>query len=195
MTPTFKELTAFFAEIGADQVSHTEKTYVAHAIGVYNDLKKWGFDEEFARIGLFHSIYGTEIFQRFALPLERRDEIRDMIGERAEYIVYLNCAMDRASFDSQVTRREAPYPIIDRLTGEEIVLDEKTFDDLVSVHLCDWLEQVERSESWDYRREEFRHMAERLGGVAAESYEKVFGKYPRTTAWRCRPPGSPRSAR
>jgi hypothetical protein len=178
MPPTFKELTAYFVEIGADQVSHTEKTYLAHAIGVYNDLKTWGFDEEFARIGLFHSIYGTQIFQGFALPVERRDEIRAMIGERAEYIAYLNCAMDRDSFDAQVTRRQAPYPITDRLTGEEIVLDEKTFDDLVNLHLCDWLEQVERSASWDYRREAFLNMAQRLGGVAVESHERVFGREP-----------------
>jgi hypothetical protein len=52
-----------FTEVGADQVSHTEKSYVAHAIGVYTDLKEWGFDEEFARIRLFHSIYGTQLFQ------------------------------------------------------------------------------------------------------------------------------------
>jgi len=175
MPPTFKELTAFFSEIGADQIKHTEKTYMAHAIGVHNDLKTWGFDEEFARIGLFHSIYGTEIFQGFTLPVERRDEIRALIGERAEYIAYLNCAMDRASFDAQVIRREAPYPIKDRLTGKEIVLDETTLDDLVNVHLCDWLEQVGRSESWEYRREEFRQMAVRLGGVAMESYERVYG--------------------
>ena len=72
-------------------------------------------------------------------------------------------------------RRKAPYPIKDRLIGEDIVLDEATLDDLVNVHLCDWLEQVGRSESWDYRREEFRQMAVRLGGVAMESYERVYG--------------------
>ena len=49
---------------------------------------------------MFHSIYGTEQFQRFALPLERRGEVRAQIGERAERLAYLNCAMDRASFDA-----------------------------------------------------------------------------------------------
>ena len=86
--------------------------------------------------------------------------------------------MDRDSFDAQVPCRDAPYPIIDRFTKEQIVLDEKTFDELVSIHLCDWLEQVERSEMWDYRRDAFHAMAQRLGGIAAESYEKTFAREP-----------------
>ncbi len=178
MPPTFKELTAFFGEVGADKVGHTNKSYVAHAIGVYTDLKEWGFDEEFARIGLFHSIYGTQLFQGFTLPLERRGDIRRMIGDHPEFLVYVNCAMDRDSFDAQVPCRDAPYPIIDRFTKEQIVLDEKTFDELVSIHLCDWLEQVERSEMWDYRRDAFHAMAQRLGGIAAESYERTFAREP-----------------
>ena len=39
---TFKELTEFFQRVGADEVKHTNKGYLAHAIGVYNDLKEWG---------------------------------------------------------------------------------------------------------------------------------------------------------
>lgn len=178
MAKTFKELTAYFSQVGADSVSHTEKSYVAHAIGVYTDLKEWGRDETFARIGLFHSIYGTALFQGFTLPLEKRSEIRDMIGEYAEWVVYLNCAMDRDSFDAQVPRREAPYPIRDRFTDQDIPLDETTFDDLVTLHLCDWLEQVERSQQWAYRRQAFRDMAERLGGIALTSFDEVFAREP-----------------
>ena len=39
---------------------------------------------------MFHSIYGTERFQGFTLPLERRGEISALIGERAERLAYLN---------------------------------------------------------------------------------------------------------
>ena len=102
MPPTFKQLTEFFKTVGADQVAHTEKTYLAHAIGVYQDLKSWGADEDLCRAGMFHSIYGTEKFQRFALPVARRTELRDLIGPGAERLAYLNCAMDRASLDRAV---------------------------------------------------------------------------------------------
>ena len=97
MAATFKQLTDFFITLGADRIPHTETIYLAHAIGVYNDLKAWGCDEEICHAGLFHSIYGTEGFQRFKLPLERRHEVRQRIGERAERLAYWNCAMDRAT--------------------------------------------------------------------------------------------------
>jgi len=45
MAASFKELTNFFKEIGAADVGHTSKTYLAHCIGVRGDMKKWGGDE------------------------------------------------------------------------------------------------------------------------------------------------------
>ena len=115
---------------------------------------------------MFHSIYGTEKFQGFTLPLERRGEVRALIGDRAEYLAYLNCAMDRASFDRALDQAVEPYRIIDRITGDEVPLSQHDFDDLCRVHLFDWLEQVPRSQEWDYRRAAYRKMAERLGKTA-----------------------------
>ena len=176
---TYKQLTDFLVALGTDKVPHTNEVFLAHLIGVHRDLKAWGCDEELCRAGMFHSIYGTERFRRFCLPLERRGEIRELIGPRAERLAYWNSAMDRASFDRAVMQGEAnAYPIVDRITGEEIELNRAEFDDLCRVHLCDWLEQVPRSQEWDYRREAYRHMAERLGGAALESYRRVFAKEP-----------------
>src|SRR5947208_6140003 len=117
---------------------------------------------------MFHSIYGTEKFQRFALPLARRPEVRTLIGDRAERLAYINCAMDRASFDRALESRAGPYRFTDRLTGEEIALAHEDFDDLCRVHLYDWLEQVPRSKEWGYRREAYRRMATRLSGAALQ---------------------------
>src|SRR5437879_4718059 len=99
MTASFKQLTDFLVGMGIEKVSHTKKTYLAHLIGVYRVMKDCGCEEDVCRAGMFHSIYGTEQFQGFKLPLERRPELRDLIGERAEQLGYLNCAMDRATFD------------------------------------------------------------------------------------------------
>jgi len=178
MVATFKELTAFFKEVGAADVGHTNKSYLAHCIGVHNDLKKWGGDEELCRAALYHSMYGTELFQDFALPIGRRDEVAEMIGERAEYLVYVNCAMQRDTFDALQEQVEGPYVIKDRLTGEEIEMDKRDFDDLVTMHLCDWLEQVARWGNWDYRREAFERMARRLGGIAEQRWNEVFAEGP-----------------
>jgi len=174
MAPTFKELTDFFVSVGADKVPHTEGIYLAHAIGVYNDLKSWGCDEDVCRAGLFHSVYGTEHFQKFTLPLERRGEVRELIGERAERLAFANCLMDRSTLDASARQSEPPYVIRNRVTGEQIELSEQDFDDLCTIHLCDWIEQIPRSKAWEYRTEAYGQLATRLGGVALKNYKRVL---------------------
>jgi len=176
MAQTFKQLTDFIISLGADQIPHTETVYLAHAIGVHDDLRSWGCDEEVCQAGMFHSIYGTEGFQRFALPLARRGEVRERIGPRAEQLAYLNCAMDRASFDAAVERATPPYRLRDRLADAQVELSERDFDDLCTIHLCDWLEQVPRSKRWNYRPDAYRNLARRLGGVALENYRRVLSE-------------------
>jgi hypothetical protein len=170
----FKRMTDFLVGIGIDEVPHTHKSYLAHLIAVHRILAEQGCPEEVCRAGMFHSIYGTQRFQGFKLPLERRVEVRALIGERAERLAYLNCAMDRPSFDRLVGQAAAPFPVTDRLTGAEEPLNRQDYDDLCRVHLFDWLEQVPRSREWDYRRAAYRGMAERLGAAAVAAYDRVF---------------------
>jgi hypothetical protein len=175
MANSFKDLTNFLLGLGSETVSHSGKTYLAHVIGVYRLMQEQGCDEDLCRAGLFHSIYGTQQFQRFKLPLERRSEVRALIGDRAECLAYLNCAMDRATFDSAVETRGHSYCIRDRLASEDVTVSESDFDDLCRVHLYDWLEQVPRSElGWNFRRVAYRAMAERLGPVALAAYDRTF---------------------
>jgi len=170
-----KRLTDFLVGLGVEQIPHTGKSYLAHLVAVYRLMESCGCDEELCRAGLFHSIYGTELFQGFKLPLERRPELRSLIPERAERLAYLNCAMDRASFDGALEMNQEPYLIKDRITGEEVRLARKDFEDLCRVHLYDWLEQVPRSrQGWGYRRAAYRRMAERLGGPARQAYDRTF---------------------
>jgi hypothetical protein len=176
MDTDFKRMTDFLIGMGVEQVPHTHKSYLAHLIAVFRSLEVQGYPEDVCRAGMFHSIYGTERFQGFTLPLERRDEVRALIGDRAERLAYLNCAMDRASLDWALDQVVEPYRIIDRINGEEVPLARRDYDDLCRVHLFDWLEQVPRSQEWDYRRAAYRRMAERLGGPAEESYERVFAQ-------------------
>jgi len=173
---TFKQLTNWFIEVGADSISHTKNGYLAHAIGVYNDLKKWDLGEDFARAGLFHSIYGTQMFQGFTLPVDRRQEVRDVIGDHWEQLCFLNCFMLRESLYRQACEDKETFLIEHRETGETIEIDRKTYDDLCTLHLCDWLEQVERSDMWDFQRAEFRSLADRLGGIAESTYDQVYAK-------------------
>ena len=177
-----KRLTGFLVGMGIEDIPHTEKSYLAHLIAVYRLLETHGYDEDVCRAGMFHSIYGTEKFQGFTLPLDRRDEVRALIGDRAERLAYFNCAMDRSSFDRALERPEPPYPIADRITGESVELSQADFDDLCRVHLYDWLEQVPRSREWDYRRASYRKMAERVGPAAEEDFERTYSTEERAPA-------------
>lgn len=175
MDPDYKKFTNFLLGLGTNDVAHTGKGFLAHLIGVYKDLESWGCERDVCRAGLFHSIYGTERFQKFCLPIERRAEVRELIGERAERLAYLNCAMDRAPFDAGAVNGNSTH-YRDRLTGEEQELSQQDYDDLCTIHVCDWLEQVPRSQDWDSRRKGYKAMARRLGGIAWESYERVFAR-------------------
>ena len=81
--------------------------------------------------------------------------------------------MERSSFDRLIPT-SGPYRITNRESGEIIELDEQDFNDLCMVHLCDWLEQVARSQQWDYRRAAYQGLAERLGGIAKEAFHRVY---------------------
>ncbi len=174
MDTGYKRLTEFLVGLGVADVAHTEKSYLAHLVELYRLMAERGCSEELCRAGMFHSIYGTERFQGFKLPLERRSDVRALIGDRAEQLAYINCAMDRASFDRALQEGNEPYRVRDRISGEEHLLSREDFDDLCRIHLYDWVEQVPRSREFGYRRGGYRALAERLGGAALESYDRVF---------------------
>ena len=175
---SMKTMTEYIARLGAATIPHSRTTYLAHAVGVYKLMKSWDAADELCRAAIFHSIYGTEGFQDFTLPLDRRQELRELIGDRAELLAYANCAMDRSSFFELVGKRQDRYLIEDRLSSQQIDLSNEEFEDLMCLHLCDFLEQVQRSEGWDSRREEFQIIGERLGGVVLDSYNRTFAREP-----------------
>jgi hypothetical protein len=182
MDPNYRTMIDFLRALGTEDVPHSgDKGFLAHLVGVFRDLEAWNCERDVCRAGLFHSIYGTELFQRFSLPQERRTEVRALIGDRAERIAFVNCLMDRSTFDA-LLESDGPYFIRNRETGETIELSREDYDDLVRVHLCDWLEQVPRSNRWDYRRDAYRRMAKRLGGVALDSFEHVYAAAPAASA-------------
>jgi hypothetical protein len=173
-----KRLTDFLVGMGVEKIDHTGKKYLGHLIGVYRLMQNKGCSEEICRAGMFHSIYGTERFQGFTLPLERRSEVADLIGERAERLAYLNCVMDRASFDRAIAQETGPYRILDRITKQEVELPVEDLEDLGRIHLYDWLEQLPRSQEWWYRRPGYLTLAQRLGAPALEMWKEVYAHEP-----------------
>jgi hypothetical protein len=178
MDPNYRAMIDFLRGLGTEDVQHSgEKGFLTHLVAVFRDMEAWGGDQDLCRAALFHSIYGTELFRRWSLPLDRRDDVRALIGERAERIAFVNCLMDRSSFDA-LLESDGPFRLRNREACETMELSRKDFDDLVRLHLCDWLEQVARSNRWTYRREAYEKMARRLEGVAQESFDRVYAEAP-----------------
>ena len=68
-------------------VPHGNKNFFTHLVGVYDYLKKTGQDEDVCYAGMFHSIYGNDIFTK--KTEENRKTIKDLIGEKAEELVWI----------------------------------------------------------------------------------------------------------
>ncbi len=195
-----------------------EEAFDDHLVGVQSVLRAWGAADHLTNAALFHSIYGTQGFQGFKLPLSHRAEIAELIGPRAERLAWAFCMVDRCSVDATVL-----CPPIDpaaeppsffaraELGGFEIRMrDEQEWLDFLTLSLADWLEQVEGAASraneavgwevgtaWAYRRDGYAGMAALLGahGVVAAPimYNAVFAREPEATRHLVQPAVGPMS--
>ena len=148
--------------------------------------------------GLFHSIYGTEGFQGFCLPYDRRDDVRSLIGDRAEYLVHTFCAVDRLSVDNDLDSEPGGHGFRSRpeLPGgirPIDVSDQSLWFDFITLTLADWLEQVEgaststntqfewhrKGDAWGYRRGAYAKMAEIVGAEIPEAIDLWRSVYSR----------------
>ena len=77
---------AFLEEIEANNKSHSGATLMDHLIGVHDILMGWDAPQYLQDAGLFHSVYGTVVFQYEST--QDRDAVRELIGEQAEELVW-----------------------------------------------------------------------------------------------------------
>ena len=166
-----------------------EESFANHLVGVQSVLRSWSASETLCNAALFHSIYGTEGFQGYKLPLSHREEIAGLIGPEAERLAWIFCMVDRETVDATAL---APPPAgaapafaaRAELGGFAMPLrDRAEWLDFLALSLADWLEQVEGAatkalpspvggadvwaagEAWAYRRAAYEAMA---GVLAAE---------------------------
>ncbi|MDJ0838406.1 MAG: hypothetical protein QNK37_17950 [Acidobacteriota bacterium] len=108
----------FLKTANTDENPHSERSLTEHLIGCYNLLKEWGNTEDICLAGLFHSIYGTESYPLTTISAERRLEVKQVIGEKAENLVNLFCRSERSSFFTTI---EDPSPLIRDSDKDELV--------------------------------------------------------------------------
>jgi len=181
-------------------MEHTgSSTFDQHLKGVQAVLRYWNSPKYLTDAGLFHSIYGTEGFQGFSIPLTERSAIQDLIGMKAEKLAYVFCMVDRSTVDETVfdwkeedsTNDETMYNLRARpeLGRFDINLTKEEWVDFIELNLADWLEQVEGAamksnpfflwkagEAYAYRRLAYRKMKDVLSVERKERLIKIPGQ-------------------
>lgn len=128
----------FLLRIGTLERGHARGSLHAHLIGTWELLHSWGCEPSVCLAGLYHSVYGTNFYELQSFPLQRRQEIRGVIGAEAEELVFLFCVADRphALWDACQIRR-----VIDRLTGTSYPVSSDQAIALIEIECANCLEQ------------------------------------------------------
>lgn len=113
----------FLLAHGADRIDHPGGTLFDHLRRVADALATWGGSEAVRLAGLCHATYGTDGFDRSLLDLDDRKELRDVIGDEAEALVYLYAACDRRAVYPRLDGT-APVEFTDRFARAIEVVEE-----------------------------------------------------------------------
>lgn len=87
---------AFLRARGAADMPHPGGTLLQHLVRVSDRLAEWGAPPAVQVAGLCHATYGTDGFAPSLLDLSDRAVLAELIGERAEALVYLYASCDRS---------------------------------------------------------------------------------------------------
>jgi hypothetical protein len=156
-------------------IEHTEHTLLEHLVNTARLLKMWGCAEAVCRAGLFHSIYGTEVFTETPVSLAYREEVRSVIGAEAERLAYLFGAMERQTLYNNLDRN-GDYTLFDRWQQAEISLTSADYVNLFTMIVANWLEQMPRVEEHErfIRQEEFSRASRFLPAKAVEAFRLAY---------------------
>src|SRR5438552_14336568 len=79
---------------GAMQTPHSGRNLFDHLLGTYQLLQSWGNPPSISLGGLFHSIYGTNVFTHQSLMPAQRPSLQAIIGHEAEHLAWRFCTID-----------------------------------------------------------------------------------------------------
>jgi SM-20-related protein len=129
-------------ELQLKQVRHSGRDFYTHLSQTCQFLRDWKNREPVCLAGLFHSIYGTWHFHHKAFPIERREVIRNLIGEEAEFLTYAFCVIERPKELVAHAQSQAPeIEIMDHHTKGPLKLSRAQLLSLLEIEAANLLEQ------------------------------------------------------
>jgi hypothetical protein len=186
MSHDLAALQAALSESGTTNVAHMNGDLLQHMTNVYRGLERMGRPPHVMVAGLFHGIYGTHALREmevFDLPDHRREQVRELIGERAERLVYAFCVMTYESLGKSVRNMMRPggRPALwNRHTNSLMEIPPEEFNEILWVKLADLLAHVPQLPP-DIRDEViadygpfWEMVAEDLGPEALVEWRQIF---------------------
>jgi hypothetical protein len=147
------QLLDLLRQCGTTQRPHSGRMLFDHLVGTYNLLRAWGNSSTVCLGGLFHSIYGTNVFRHESMYAKDRSLLQHLIGEKAESLAWDFCHVDR------------PAAIISALQqGNVCCASEPDWCALAEIEVANLLEQGNQSRAL---RQLFFLEMERPGALSA----------------------------
>ncbi len=123
---------------------HKAGTFRHHLVGVARSLALWQQPRDVRLLGLLHSVYGNAFVDlvKFDAASER-GRLAELVGERAEHLVYLFCTMSRTQFVQRVMagQIEADGSMVLEKNGQPMRLTPFEVAAFIIVSMADSIEQ------------------------------------------------------
>lgn len=183
-TNLFEHLEPRLAELlqslNAHGVPHSKRTLAEHLVGTYDLLRAWGNGEAVCRAGLFHSIYGTRVFEIQCADFSSRKMVREVIGAGAESLAYLFCIADRNSFFSAAQKK--PHVICNAAGKTTLQVSRQELASLLEIEAANIVEHIPRRGKQTRRdmkwyRGAFADCSEFLSAAGARTIADVLDTY------------------
>ncbi len=170
--------TALLEALDAHLTSHSRRTLLAHLQGTHDLLVEWGNPPAVCVAGLFHSVYGTNTFEKRSADMSMRGQIRDVIGSDAERLVHLFCVTDRRCFYEHLG--ESRFHLRDIIHDCDLALERDTLAALIEIEVANILDPLAYRSKNKARRaaewygEAFARARDYISPLAARAAEQCF---------------------
>lgn len=170
-----REFLDFLTTHGASETEHSGYNFLSHLKGTFEILKDWEQSDRVCVAGLFHSVYGTEVFVDTLIPSDLRPVVSKLIGDDAEQLTYYFGIMDREHFVGQLNS-VGSFHIKNRQTNMICDLSQNEFRDLCHIYVANRLEHHPR---WadNYRFCESDEMAQMHQHLCEKAWVDLKNEY------------------
>ena len=141
----FPSIVAELEQRGAGRLAHGRWSLLGHLLGTHALLAGWSQARHIVLMGLFHSVYSTEAYAPRLFAPGERDRVRELIGARAERLVYLFSQTARADVVALLPAASATpateLELHSRTTGGSFAVTPSELAELAVVHVANTAEQ------------------------------------------------------